>query len=295
MSRKNFTLFFLLSILIALIIFFTPHNLRSRNFNGEKAYKDIVYQVSLGPRIPGSTAHQNIQSWISSELKNAGWAVTKQDGFWNGFPIHNIIANRGSGDHWIILGAHYDTRIVADRDPDITKQNEPVPGANDGGSGVSVLLELARCLPQNSNYKIWLVFFDAEDNGNINGYDWSLGSRFFVSELDSKPDQVIILDMIGDKDLNIYLEKNSDFELTQSIWDQAAILGYQQFIPESKYRIIDDHIPFLEAGIPAIDIIDFDYPYWHTTLDTPDKVSAHSLKVVGDTLITWLKNIDQDF
>jgi Zn-dependent M28 family amino/carboxypeptidase len=134
-----------------------------------------------------------------------------------------------------------------------------------------------------------LVFFDGEDNGHIPGWDWILGSRGFVSTLEDKPDEVVIVDMIGDSDLNIYWEKNSDPNLSMQIWDIAARLGYaNQFIPSEKHKILDDHLPFLEVGIPSIDIIDFDYPHWHTTGDTVDKISAESLTVVGETLRQWL-------
>jgi Zn-dependent M28 family amino/carboxypeptidase len=195
--------------------------------------------------------------------------------------------------------------MLADNDPDPNNHSVPVPGANDGASGVAVLLELARTLPSHLENtaganltsqegtgpgQIWLVFFDAEDNGNIPGWDWILGSRAFVAGLEETPDAAVIVDMIGDADLNIYQELNSDPGLTEEIWSQAQALGYSdRIIPEPKYRMIDDHTPFIEAGIPAVDLIDFDYPYWHTIADTPDKVSAESLQIVGDTLIAWLK------
>jgi len=138
---------------------------------------------------------------------------------------------------------------------------------------------------------LWLVFFDAEDNGRIEGWDWILGSRAFVDSLQFKPEAAVIVDMIGDADLQIYLERNSDKVLRDEIWQAAAGLGYDEvFIPEEKHSMLDDHTPFLEAGIPAVDIIDFDYPYYHTTQDTPDKVSAESLQVVGDTLLTWIES-----
>jgi Zn-dependent M28 family amino/carboxypeptidase len=133
------------------------------------------------------------------------------------------------------------------------------------------------------------VFFDAEDNGRIEGWDWILGSRAFVESLSFKPQAVVIVDMIGDADLNIYLERNSDETLRTEIWDTAASLGFDDvFIAQDKHSMIDDHTPFLQAGIPAVDIIDFDYPYWHTVQDTPDKVSAESLQAVGETLWTWI-------
>ncbi len=188
--------------------------------------------------------------------------------------------------------------LYADR-ADPTLRNQPVPGANDGASGVAVLLEMGRILPEYLHFptpdhtlkaqQIWLVFFDAEDNGQIEGWDWILGSRAFVKSLEGEPYAAIVVDMIGDYDQNIYYEKNSNLYLSKQIWDSAADLGFSQwFIPEEKYGILDDHTPFLEKGIPAVDIIDFDYKYWHTTSDTSDKVSVESLKRVGDTLMHWL-------
>jgi Zn-dependent M28 family amino/carboxypeptidase len=178
--------------------------------------------------------------------------------------------------------------MFADRDPDSANQTKPVPGANDGASGVAVLLELARTLPENTP-SIWLVFFDAEDNGRIEGWDWILGSREFVKNNSFRPQAVIIVDMIGEADLHIYREGNSDPQLTDEIWATARSLGYtSQFIDEYRHSMIDDHLPFLEVNIPAVDIIDFDYPYWHTIHDTPDKVSADSLDAVGETLYAWV-------
>ncbi len=116
-----------------------------------------------------------------------------------------------------------------------------------------------------------------------------MGSQAFVQSLTMKPQAAIVVDMVGDANLNIYEERNSDPTLTSEIWSQAAALGYgAYFIASPKYDMIDDHSPFIAAGIPAVDIIDFDYPYWHTTADTLDKVSAHSLQVVGATLWTWI-------
>lgn len=258
-------------------------------FDGSRAYQDVIHQVEFGPRYPGSEGHEQIVAWIQEQLSTAGWDTSVQETTALGHPIRNIIARKGEGDPWIILGAHYDTRLYADQDPDLQARELPVPGANDGGSGVSVLLELARVLPSDLDKKIWLVFFDAEDNGNIPGWDWILGSQAFVENLEGQPDQVVVVDMVGDADLNLYLERNSDPSLAMQIWEIAAALGYaDQFIQEPKYRMIDDHTPFLQAGITAVDIIDFDYPYWHTTEDTTDKLSSQSLDAVGETLLAWL-------
>ena len=257
-------------------------------FDGQRAYADVETQVAFGTRIPGSAGHTQVQEWMRAELEAAGWQVEIQESEAMGHPVQNVVAKRGDASPEIILGAHYDSRMFADNDPDLAKHTQPVPAANDGASGVAVLIELARALPKDSA-PVWLVFFDAEDNGHIDGWDWILGSREFVKNNPVQPRAVVVIDMIGDADLNIYKERNSNKVLTDEIWNVAASLGYEnQFIPEYKYSMLDDHTPFLQAGIPAVDIIDFDYPYWHTTQDTPDKVSADSLKAVGDTLQAWI-------
>ena len=262
-------------------------------FDGQKAYEDVRYQVGLGPRLLGSEAHKITANWIVSKLQSLDWDVNTQETVISGVPIRNIIAKRGEGTPWIIIASHYDSRFLADRDADPENRKLPVVGANDGASTVATLLELARVLPARSNKQIWLVFFDAEDNGDISGYEWLLGSQYFVDELKSKPDSVIILDMVGDKDLNIHMERNSNPELNQEIWGVASELGYTQFIPTYKYDLLDDHIPFIRAGIKTVDIIDFDYPYWHTSQDTLDKISADSLKVVGETILQWVEQYPQ--
>jgi glutaminyl-peptide cyclotransferase len=257
-------------------------------FDGQHAYEDVKTQVAFGPRSPGTQGHDQLRAWIQKELESAGWQVEVQESEALGHPVRNIVARRGEQPPQIVIGAHYDSRMYADNDPDLSKRTEPVPAANDGASGVAVLLGLARSLPKSS-VPVWLVFFDAEDNGRIQGWDWILGSRAFVKKNPIQPRAAVVVDMIGDADLNIYREQNSNEEITNEIWKTAKDLGYgDKFIDTSKYSMIDDHTPFLEAGIPAVDLIDFDYPYWHTTQDTPDKVSAQSLKAVGDTLLAWV-------
>ena len=263
------------------------------SFDGQRALADVETQVAFGPRTPGSSGHAQVLDWMRMELSEAGWDSRIQSAEMLGHPVQNVIAYRGDENPQIILGAHYDTRMFADNDPDPAKHLEPVPGANDGASGVAVLLELARVLPEDS-LPVWLVFFDTEDNGRIEGWDWILGSQAFVEDLDFQPEAAVIVDMIGDADQNIYIERNSDPALVEEIWGIAAELGYKQsFIPTPKYSILDDHTPFFQAGIPAVDIIDFDYPYWHTTGDSVDKVSAQSLEVVGHTLGEWIARRSQ--
>jgi Iap family predicted aminopeptidase len=293
MTKKSIAIYLagigILLVVVAVwyaLAFLSPPEIES--FDGERALADVETQVAFGPRIPGSTGHAQVQEWMRAELSAAGWDARIQNAERLGHPIQNIIAYRGDDSPKIIIGAHYDTRMVADNDPDPSKRLEPVPGANDGASGVAVLLELARVLPEDS-VSTWLVFFDGEDNGRIEGWDWILGSQAFVDELDFRPEAAIIVDMIGDADQNIYIERNSNPLLVDEIWSVASDLGYEEaFIPEPRHSMLDDHTPFLQAGIPAIDIIDFDYPYWHTTEDTPDKVSAESLEAVGRTLQVWI-------
>ena len=262
--------------------------LEPASFDGQRAFADVETQVAFGSRLPGTEGHAKIQEWMQEELESAGWQVEVQTSEALGHPVENLVARRSTESPQIILGAHYDTRMFADNDPDPAQHTNPVPGANDGASGVAVLLELARSLPEGT-VPVWLVFFDAEDNGRIEGWDWIMGSREFVKNNPVQPRAVVIVDMIGDADLNIYKERNSNPELTDEIWEVANGLGYAgKFISEYKHSMIDDHTPFLEAGIPAVDIIDFDYPYWHTVQDTPDKVSAESLQVVGETLRVWI-------
>lgn len=258
------------------------------SFDGSRAYADVQTQVDMGPRTPGSAGHAQIREWMRNELESAGWIVEVHETERLGHPIYNIIAKRGEEPPQIVLGAHYDTRFVADHDPDESKRNQPVPGANDGASGVAVLLELARTLPDDT-VLIWLVFFDAEDNGRVDDWDWIMGSRAFVEEVPIQPQAVVIVDMVGDADLNLYYEMNSNPLIRAEIWQKAETLGYGNvFIQEEKHSMLDDHTPFLEKGIPAVDIIDFDYAYYHSTEDTPDKVSAESLHAVGDTLWHWV-------
>ena len=291
MATRSIRLYILASlgiILIALSGWLVFHALQPITpFNGQRALLDVAAQVAFGPRTPGSNAHADVIAYIQKELVNAGWTVQIQTTKWLGFSVQNIIAFRSSSAPRIIVGAHYDSRLLADQDTGAGR-NQPVPGANDGASGVSILLELARTLPAGS-VPVSLVFFDAEDNGGLDNRQWIMGSQAFVKSLTVKPDAAVIVDMVGDANLNIYEERNSDPKLTAEIWAQAAALGLAKyFIATPKYDMIDDHSPFLQAGIPAVDIIDFDYPYWHTSADTLDKVSAQSLQAVGETLWAWL-------
>jgi glutaminyl-peptide cyclotransferase len=274
-------------------------------FDGSHAYQNyFLVQMKIGVRPAGSAADRATGDYILAQLKESKWKAETQEFTYRNVPVRNVIAKAAEGrGSIIIIGAHYDTRPRADQDK--TNPTQPILGANDGASGVAVLLELARTLDiAKLKNEVWLAFFDAEDNGDLSTCDlmpapncdktpwtWSIGATYVAEHLPSQPAAVIVIDMIGDADQNIYYERNSDQALQQQIWGIAAKLGYtRQFIPEYKWSMSDDHTPFLQRGIRAVDMIDFDYPYWHTTQDTADKVSAESLERVGRVLQTWIEN-----
>lgn len=256
----------------------------------------VERQMELGPRIPGSEAHAKFIDQTVETLTAEGWTVRCEEEQYRGKTVRNITADRGtenSGGKWIVIGAHYDSRITADQEKLPANQLLPVPAANDGASGVAVLLGLAKTLPKDPDKRITLAFFDAEDQGRVMGWpDWCLGSRLLAEQygaLERKPDAVIVIDMIGDADLNIYRERNSDQALTDELFGIAAKLGFSgQFIDREKYTMYDDHVPFIEQGIPAADLIDFDYPWWHTLSDTADKLSEESLQAIHKVLSEFL-------
>jgi len=267
-------------------------------FDGQRAYAYLVKQCDFGPRNPGSVGHQKAQDYLVKEFSKFTDQVRLQP-----FPfvnykdnlhltLNNIIASFGHKSPRILLAAHWDTRPWADQDPNPKNRNTPILGANDGASGVAVLLEIARHLKENPPpVGVDLALWDGEDSGREGHSDEYLqGSRYFArnKSLSYDPEFSILLDMIGDRDLQIYEEGNSISyapDVVNRVWAIASKLGYPQFIPDVRYTIVDDHLPLLEVGIPSIDVIDFDYPYWHTLGDTPDKCSAKSLKVVGQVLL----------
>jgi Zn-dependent M28 family amino/carboxypeptidase len=239
-----------------------------------------------------------VQQLIADELAAQGWEVERQSFDYRGVELTNLIgrypSNIGSGPI-VLMAAHYDTRARADADlPEL--HDQPVPGAIDGGSGVAVLLELARVLDVAATGKeVWLVFFDGEDNGSggLPEWDWIVGSRYMAENLTVEPEALVLIDLVGQVDQQFYYEGNSDRALQAEIWTLAAALGFgDDFVPQLKYTMIDDHVPFVERGITAIDIIDFDYPWWHTTHDTLDKASADSLYRIGRLLQVWLEGRD---
>jgi len=265
-------------------------------FDGHRAHADVVTQVNFGPRIPGTEGHRRCADWLAAELNKHTSTVRRQT-FYHvntsaGTPdtlhLFNLIASfQPDNPRRIAICAHWDTRPWADEEPDSSKRTQPVPGANDGASGVAVCLELARLLgAAPPPFGVDLILFDAEDQGPRGRTDeYLIGSRWFASQARSyRPVALFLLDMVGDARLNISIEAYSDSlapGLVDLVWGAADSLGLSGFVDTVGHHVIDDHLPFLLNGIPAIDLIDFDYPEWHTVSDTPDKVSAESLNQVG--------------
>ncbi|TFH07899.1 MAG: M28 family peptidase [Candidatus Thorarchaeota archaeon] len=269
-------------------------------FDGESAYGFLTGQCDFGPRPPGSENLTQCTSYIIETLESFNWTITIQNFTYMNTACANIIATwNGTTDSPIILGAHYDTRPNATKDSS-ANQALPILGANDGASGTAVLMELARILPISERSKVELVFFDAEDSGGLNGWDWIQGSTYYVSQLTTHRKDTIeamaLVDMVGDADLYLPKEGSSTDSLQNVIWSIAADLGYgNTFIDTSGSSITDDHRPFLDAGIPAVDIIQVPFPsYWHTLEDTTDKCSAESLEIVGEVLEVFVVQYDSE-
>ncbi|MCX7606008.1 MAG: M28 family peptidase [Bacteroidia bacterium] len=274
-------------------------------FSADSAYKWIETQLHFGPRIPGTSAHAACAEWLVAELQRRGARVTQQRGTFRGTPIRNIIAAFGADSMRprVLLSAHWDSRPWADRDP--TQGNAPVPGANDGASGVAVLLEVARHLSQNAlPYAVDIIFWDAEDLGREGVEDsYCLGSQYWLAHPEPFPPSSyawgIHLDMVGGRQAVFPQEAYSREyapNLLNHIWQVARLLGYERiFIPLSGEPITDD--PYYlssKGGIPMVNIIQRDpmgkgfFPEWHTTRDDISVIDRATLQAVGETLIAFL-------
>jgi hypothetical protein len=271
-------------------------------FDGAQAFTYLLAQTEFGPRNPGSAGYNACREYLITEMRKYTLNVSVQHfthvGY-NGETLHlaNIIAsfNPEAGNP-VLLCAHWDTRPMADQDENKSRRNEPILGANDGASGVAVLLQLASMFKEHPpRVAVDLVLFDGEDYGHESDIkNYLLGARYFASN--KKPEYLprfgILLDMIGDKFLEIPKEQHSVRyapDIVSLVWNTAHQLGYAQFVDEPGESVTDDHLPLNEVGIKTIDLIDFNYPdqtnrFWHTHQDTPDKCSAESLEAVGTVL-----------
>lgn len=287
-----------ISILIIAILMIPgfPSQAQEWQFSGESAFEYLEKQCSFGPRNPGSPGHAACLEYLTSELRKFGANVVHQNFFHQDkkrdktVQMYNIFAQFSrvrKNAQKILLVAHWDTRPMADRDPDPENRDTPILGANDGASGVAVLLELARIMHQNPPpVPVDILLTDGEDYGEEgNDEHYLLGARHFAKRPPREPYKFgILLDLVGDKDQRFPKELYSmDYlpDLVDRVWKRAAELGISTFDNVPGPRVLDDHLPLIEKGIPIINIIDFDYKYWHTLEDTPDKCSPKSLENVG--------------
>jgi glutaminyl-peptide cyclotransferase len=268
-----------------------------REFDGPAAFGYLRAQLDFGPRIPGTPAHQRMAEWLEGLLRQRAdtlvvqaWSHLTARG--DTLPLRNFIARfHPRATDRILYLAHWDTRPRSDG-PNSKDPKAPVPGANDGASGVALLLGVADALKRAPpTVGVDLLFVDGEDYGDFNAkppQDVLIGSRYYTAHLPAGPLPrfAVLFDLVADRDLQIYQEGNSLTgapEIVELVWSTARRLGYQRyFIDSPKHTLIDDHVELQKAGIKAIDVVDFDYPYWHTPEDTIDKVSPASLQVVGD-------------
>ena len=278
-------------------------------FDGDLAYDYLLKQCSFGPRYPGSKAHLDFKDFLVKYLKdyNNDVAVYKHEiihpydstkiALYNILSQYNLDANER-----ILLMAHWDTREIADLDKDKKNRNLPIIGANDGASGIAALMVFAEIFSQNKlqNIGVDLLFVDGEDMGRHGELEnFCIGSKIFAAEKKYKrPQLAICLDMVADKDPEFKMEYFSYVQAQEElfdIWNLANSLGYSEFSYDLTGPIYDDHKAFYDVTkIPSIDIIDFDYPYWHTLEDTPDKCSAKTLEIVGNVVLEYIYRMDID-
>lgn len=264
-------------------------------FDGGRALEHVRQLVSIGPRPPGSAALEQTRQYLKAQLAALGVRVIEQrfeaETPFGRIQMVNVRAIiPGARPERIVIGGHYDTKLF---------REFRFVGANDGGSSTAVLLEMARVLKSRTNPLTFeLVFFDGEEAFlEWRPGDHTYGSRHYVDAARKAGDlaslkAMILVDMVGDRDLNIRREADSTRWLTDAIWGSAKTLGYGAFFRPDEMPVEDDHVAFLRAGIPAVDIIDLDYGPWHTPGDTLDKVSARSMEIVGRTLLGALPVIE---
>jgi len=300
LSKKSAWLGCLVTVALLVCAATSAPQRKASNVDGNLAYSHVERLVGFGPRPPGSPAIAKSQAYITEILKKLKLQVEHQDFLANTpngpVSMKNIVGKtRQSGKPVVILGSHYDTRVMT---------NAAFVGANDGGSSTGLLLELARVLSQRRTaFTVWFVFFDGEEAQR----EWSetdslYGSRYFVEKLKADGQvqaikAMVLMDMVGDRDLKLENDSSSTPWLMELVRRSAVELGYSKCLAASQKGMVDDHIPFIRAGIAAVDLIDYDYGFnhslWHTSNDTLDKISPQSLKIVGDIVIRSIENLSQ--
>lgn len=281
-------------LLIAGLVLFTGVA-EASDFSGESALEFTRKAVAFGPRPPMSAANKSLQAYILAQMKLRGCEII-EDPFTAAtpkgpMPMRNLICKfPGKSGKAIVFTGHFDTKLFPGR---------KFVGANDGAASTGFLLEMARVLSkQPRKDDVYLVFYDGEEAiGEWSPTDGIHGSRHLAEKwkqegVTPRIKALVNVDMIGDKDLGILQEGNSNANLRRLVWRIAADLGYGKYFLDSGSAIEDDHMPFVRIGVPALDLIDFDYPPWHTDDDTIDKVGARSLFVVGDVLMELLHRLE---
>jgi hypothetical protein len=276
----------------------------AREFDGTQALAYARTQLAFGPRAPNTLGHEREGDWLMAQLRARADTLIVQEfthvtRSGEKLRLRNFLARfRPQTTERVLLLAHWDTRPHADQSRNLGQQRLPVPGANDGASGVAVLLGVADALKARPPViGVDLLFVDGEDFGDFakDTADVLIGSRYFAAHQPPgyPPLYAVLFDMVGKSNLQIYYEGNSQAfapEVVERVWRTAAELGYGGvFRPGVKVSLIDDHVALQHAGIHAIDVVDFDYPYWHTTEDTLDKLSAASLQIVGDVAVALVR------
>jgi glutaminyl-peptide cyclotransferase len=275
-----------------------------REFDGRRAFEYARTQLAFGPRVPGSAGHAAMATWLDSTLRSRAdtvlvqaWDHKAADG--KTLPMHNVLArfNPGAAKRVMFI-AHWDTRPRSDA-ASSTDSTAPVPGANDGASGVAVLLGLADVFKAKApDVGVDLLFVDGEDYGDFYAAgrpDVLIGARWYADHpLVPLPGYAILLDMVGDRMLQFKKEGYSMSaapQIVDKVWRAAERLGLSStFVSQTGIEITDDHIEFIRVGVPTIDVIDLDYPWWHTKDDTLDKISAESLQIVGDVMVLVVRS-----
>lgn len=283
-------------------------------FDADSAYSYTARQVAFGPRVPGSEAHARCAAWIESELKRHGAdSVIRQEAIADNhqggtIPVVNLLGRFNSASpKRILLLAHWDTRPVADNDPDPSKRQTPIDGANDGASGVGVLLEIARQLGLKApGVGVDILLCDAEDSGSHDNDDsWAIGTRYWTEHMPYSdgllPEYGILLDMVGGRGAKFhreYFSQRNAAAIVDKVWATAAAIGENdRFLNSIGGAVTDDHVPVNEAGIPCIDIIECYNPQtgsfnptWHTTADNIDNIDPATLRSAGVTVINVIYN-----
>ncbi|MGH7582267.1 MAG: M28 family peptidase [Gemmatimonadales bacterium] len=279
----------------------------AREFDGKAALDLVVKQLDFGPRIPGTPGHAAMLVWLDSMARARSDTVQNQT-WWHhaasgdSVQMTNVLAQfNPAATQRVLYLAHWDSRPHADRDS--VNPTAPMPGADDGGSGVAILLGIADALkkkPPPADLGVDLLFVDGEDYGDFGPpmVDVLVGSTYYAQHpIAAKPLFAIVWDMVGHKNLQIPIEQYSQVaapDVVDKVWNIADAMGYGHiFVRNSGGAIIDDHSPLIDAGFRAIDVIDINYPYWHTTQDTPDKESAQSLEAVGNVGVAVIRKARQ--